>query len=177
MKGAESLYIGMPPRPFWPRYNIHPGESVLAITAAMPGLIVPLEWGVRDGESVPINTPIETLPAHGSSPQRCAVLADGFYLWPSPKIAYWIHRSNAELFLLGGIVIENRISIVTTKATRALRTIHERVPVTFHVNDLYAWLSGENEPHSPIHFDARHVSRRVGNPRCDDPGCIAPLLG
>ena len=103
------------------RFNVAPGDSVLAVTADREGRPrgEMLRWGLvppwaRSPETglKMINARVETAaerPAYRSAVDRfrCLVLADGFYEWrrrgDGRKEAFWITRGRGGLFAFAGL--------------------------------------------------------------------------
>ena len=128
--------------------------------------------------------------------RRCLIPADGFYEWQSRdgakqphliaatdggQLAFaglWEHWQDAE-----GAVIES-CTIITTEANDRLRPIHPRMPVIVAPAHFDFWLAASETAgemlrplFAPLPDDsltARPVSRRVNDPRNDDPGCQEP---
>lgn len=152
------------------RYNVAPGDEVLAAIAEDEGLVgVRLRWGLvphwagdgKSGSSM-INARAETVrskPAFRAAfaRRRCLIIADGFYEWQrqeralrAPKQAYWITRADGAPFAFAGLWASARTSegetlrtcaIVTTSANRAVEPIHDRMPVILSADDEAAWLA------------------------------------
>jgi len=151
------------------RYNVAPGDDVLAVTTDRDG--EPrgelLRWGLvpfwakdpKTGFKM-INARAETVadkPAFRDalSRRRCLVLADGFYEWqPRPgggrKQPFWITRADGEPFAFAGLwatwhAPDDRVlrscTIITTSANDVLAPIHDRMPVMLATADDEAeWL-------------------------------------
>ncbi len=128
--------------------------------------------------------------------RRCLVPADGFYEWQKVdggKQPYLVELASGEPFAFaglwehweGGEVIES-FTIVVTEANELLRPIHERMPVILDPPDYNLWLEAGTavaraaedllRPYPADRMAARPVSRRVNNPRYDDPECVAPSV-
>lgn len=152
------------------RYNVAPGDDVLAIVAADHGAAAThLRWGLvphwaADGSSglSMINARAESVrskPAFRSAfeRRRCLIVADGFYEWRrrddgeprARKQAYWITCADHEPFAFAGLWATARTSqgerlrtcaIVTTAANQTLDPIHDRMPVILDVESEAAWL-------------------------------------
>lgn len=132
--------------------------------------------------------------------RRCLIPADGFYEWqtrPGSKVKqpYYIARADGAPLAMAGLwdqwrdpqgttVIES-CSILVTAADPRLAPIHPRMPVLLDPDAFAAWLDpAPREPHQlqPLlrpypgeRLRICPVSRRVGNPRQDDPGLIEPI--
>ena len=136
--------------------------------------------------------------------RRCLILADGFYEWKkldpqrmrSPKQPYHIRLADGEPFAFAGLYEHyqdengNEIdsaTIITTEPNELLATIHNRMPVILPRADYDVWLDPGNTDLASLQallraypaeeMTASPVSRRVSNPKNDDPGCIEPEQG
>jgi len=128
--------------------------------------------------------------------RRCLIVADGFYEWQkqqSGKQPYYIRLRGGRLFAFAGLwerwtgpdgqEIES-CTLLTTAPNDLLRPIHKRMPVILHPDDYALWLDpavGDRQrlqpllrPYPAAEMEAYPVSRRVNNPRNDDPRCIEP---
>ncbi|HEY8484691.1 MAG TPA: SOS response-associated peptidase [Longimicrobiales bacterium] len=174
-KTSEELQLafGLEP-PFdyhGPRYNIAPGQDVLAVV---------LEGGVRRARTlrwglVPawaddpaighrlVNARAETVaakPAFRSAyrARRCLIPADGWFEWqaqPGGKVPHWIHRRDRGVFAFAGLWEVWRggggepllsCTILTTDAAPGLRGIHPRQPVVVPPEAYDRWL----DPKTPL---------------------------
>jgi len=164
-----------------PRYNIAPGQDVLAVRVASDTggrRASPLRWGLvpswAKSPSVGnrmINARAETLaskPAFRAAlrRRRCLVPADGFYEWAkrgAVKQPYHIGLRERKPFGFAGLwehwsdpegaVLES-CTIVTTDASASIRDIHPRMPVILAPEVEAEWL----------------------DPAQDDPAALLPLL-
>jgi putative SOS response-associated peptidase YedK len=159
-----------------PRFNVAPGDDVLAVTADREG--APrgelLRWGLvppwADSPALGlklINARVETAagkPAFRTAFERfrCLVPADGFYEWRSapgePKQPYWITRADGAPFAFAGLWSIWRprgsdgapalrtMSILTTAANPAIAPLHDRMPVILAEAAEAAWL----DPATPV---------------------------
>ena len=159
-----------PDTPVEQRFNIAPGQHVLAVTTDREG--VPradrLRWGLvphwaqdpKIGWRM-INARSETAaekPAYRELLQRrrCLILADGFFEWQrlsgGRKQPWWITLPGHEPFAFAGLWATWRppdrddveplrtCTILTTSATAALREVHDRMPVLLPRDAERAWL-------------------------------------
>lgn len=139
------------------RYNVAPGDEVLAITTTREGERRPdlLRWGLvpfwakdpKVGYKM-INARAETAPEKPAfrdalERRRCLILADGFYEWqPRPgrrrKQPFWITRADGAPFAFAGLwatwhgpdqSVLRSCTIITTDANDTLAAIHDRMPV------------------------------------------------
>lgn len=129
--------------------------------------------------------------------RRCLVPADGYYEWsatPAGKQPYFIRRCDGQAFAIAGLYEAwtdadgkptESCALLTTRANEELAQLHDRMPVILERGAHQDWLD-------PTLADAAHlsalltpaprdalradpVSRRVNNPRNDDPRCIETL--
>ncbi len=149
------------------RYNVAPGDEVLAVTTDREGAprgdllrwgLVP-SWAKRPDTGLKmINARLETVterPAYRRAFERfrCLIIADGFYEWqaqPSgPKQPFHITRERGELFAFAGLwsiwhgpeaVKLRTCTILTTAANSALTGLHDRMPVILDRGAERAWL-------------------------------------
>jgi putative SOS response-associated peptidase YedK len=150
-----------------PRYNIAPMQSSPIVIAEEGGRALHVaRWGLvpswsRDlspGAGM-INAPAETLdekPAYRTafSSQRCLVPANGFYEWHTRgtrKQPYKIALRQGALIAFAGLWARwtpeegepvETYTIVTTRASRLVSEVHDRMPVIVAPADYQRWLSG-----------------------------------
>jgi putative SOS response-associated peptidase YedK len=155
-----------------PRYNVAPGDDVLAVTTDREG--APrgelLRWGLvpywtKDPKTLGlklINARSETMLTNGAfrDARRCLVIADGFYEWEKrpgePKQPWWITRPGGEPFAFAGLWSSWRpregveplrtVAIVTTTASEQLAHVHDRMPVMLPQEAEDAWLDRDTAP-------------------------------
>lgn len=162
-----------------PRFNVAPGDEVLAITTDRDG--APrgelLRWGLvpawaRDPATglKLINARAETLatrPAFRGALARfrCLIVADGYYEWQprehAPKQPFHVARSDRQPFAFAGLwSVWHRgehdelrtCTIVTTAASPALAPIHGRMPAILAPELERLWL--EHDTPLPALADA-----------------------
>ncbi len=151
-----------------PRYNIAPGDQILAVTTDQQGArrAERLRWGLvppflseppRSGAM--INARAETVaekPAfRGAFTRlRCLIPADGFYEWaPRPdrprKQPFHITRADHAPFAFAGLwSVWHRgtpeeirsATIITTAANPTIAPLHDRMPVILSPGEESAWL-------------------------------------
>ena len=150
------------------RFNIAPGQDVLAVTTDREGRPRGelLRWGLvphwaespKVGYRM-INARAETVaerPAfrEAFAERRCLILADGFYEWQprahGPKQPWWITREDHAPFAFAGLWASWRpapdveplrsCTIITTEATPSLREVHDRMPVILEPEAEGTWL-------------------------------------
>jgi len=129
--------------------------------------------------------------------RRCLIPASGFFEWKAEKSGkqpYCIRPRKAPLFSFAGLYEHwddkagrsiDSCTILVTDANEAIIPIHDRMPVILSPENYEAWLDpGTQEPEilKPLlrpcledKITLYPVSRRVSNPRNDDPECVAPL--
>jgi putative SOS response-associated peptidase YedK len=149
------------------RYNVAPGDDVLAVTTDKAG--APrgemLSWGLVPSWSKSaasglkmINARSETVaerPAYRRSFQsmRCLIIADGFYEWQRAaegrKHAFHITPAQRPLFAFAGLWsiwhppdgnVLRTCTIMTTAANSAVARLHDRMPVILPRDAESAWI-------------------------------------
>lgn len=152
-----------------PRYNIAPGDDLLAVTNAEPGVADTLEWGfvphwIDDPADAPtpINARCETVHEkrmfeEAFRERRCVVFADGFYEWAGArgnKQPYRIERIDREPYTYAGLWDTWKPSegperatctILTTEANEVVGEVHDRMPVMLERGEESTWL-GDDGP-------------------------------
>jgi putative SOS response-associated peptidase YedK len=189
--------------PVAPRYNVAPGGPVLVVRAGPDGApqAVEMRWGLvphwaRDpaiGARL-INARAESLavkPAFRDAyrARRCLVPASGFYEWKSERgrrHPYYVHPAQGELFAFAALWERWRdletCCIVTTESNRALRAVHDRMPVILASGDYAHWLERRTaadpgellRPCPPEAIGLRRVGRAVNDARNESPRLIEP---
>lgn len=189
---------------FLPRYNIAPGERIIAVISDgrkyRAGL---MRWGFipsfSDGFQI-INARRETLPEkpafrNAFQNRRCLILADGYYEWRKEgriKIPYRIALKDQKFFSFAGIwnyanEAGHRVptcAIVTGAAGPQMRFIHDRIPSILTPDAEKLWLaSGLDQetllaltaPLDDKAFLTYRVSPLVNNARNDSADLILPM--
>src|SRR5262245_25488416 len=149
-----------------PRYNIAPGQDVLAVRARAEGgrVITPLRWGLvpawAESESVGarlINARAESAaekPAFRDAfrARRCIVPASGFYEWASRgdfRQPYWIAPGDGAPWGIAGLWERwtasdgSRIescALLTTAANARIAELHDRMPAILAPEAYPVWL-------------------------------------
>jgi putative SOS response-associated peptidase YedK len=190
------------------RFNVAPGDHVLAVTTDRAGTPRGdiLRWGlVPHWADDPgalglklINARSETLPERPAfrdafAERRCLVLADGFYEWErrpdGSTQPWWVTRPDGEPFAFAGLWASwhgprdaeplRTCTIVTTRASRQLAGIHDRMPVMLPRGAEEAWLDRGTPPRvlqelcAPLEeTGTRAVGPAVNNARYDGPDCL-----
>lgn len=208
---ADAFAAEMTPglRDHRPRYNIAPTDDAPVVIAAPGGRRAGLmRWGLvphwaespRVGPRM-INARSETVGSRRAFREsfvarRCLVPADGFYEWesrPSGKQPYWIHPAAGGILAFAGIWSAWRspagsrlmtFSILTRDAPRAIRWLHDRVPVILHAGHWDDWLARGTTPEllrgildgaeSP-ELNLHPVSRSVNRAGYDEPDCVVAV--
>jgi len=184
------------------RYNVAPSDlHWIVLYGADRRVLVPAFWGyVPSGSERPlINVRGEQAGSgrgwkEAFGTRRCAVVSDGFYEWNARREPFWYHRARPSalggLLLLGGLYQQRRgpgaeahprFTVLTTRPSRLVAEVHDRMPVIIddgHVDD---WLTAEPAraagliaPAPEGLLVATPVSKRVGSVKNDDPACLAP---
>lgn len=149
------------------RYNVAPGDEVLAVTADREGYPRGdlLRWGLvpswaqgPDSGLKMINARVETVadrPAFRRAFERyrCLIIGDGFYEWrrvsDGPKQAFHITRADGEPFAFAGLWSIwygedghklRTCTILTTAANDAIASLHDRMPIILDPKLERAWL-------------------------------------
>jgi putative SOS response-associated peptidase YedK len=155
------------------RYNIAPGDNVLAVTTSREG--EPrgelLKWGLvpswadspKTGLKM-INARVETVaerPAFRRAFERyrCLIIADGFYEWQrmagGPKQPFHITRGDGRLFAFAGLwsiwhgdeeETLRTCTILTTAANSAIAPLHDRMPIILAREAEQSWLDVATPP-------------------------------
>ena len=161
LKGLASL-----DRPFEPRYNIAPSQSVLTIGDFGSGLEArSLTWGLipswsTDGKGF-INARAETLEEKPSFSEsfrlrRCLIPADGFFEWKRTgreKRPFYFQVDDEMSFAFAGIwdTWSNRgdtvtsCAIITTAANELVGELHDRMPAILQLESYDLWLDSATD--------------------------------
>jgi putative SOS response-associated peptidase YedK len=155
-----------------PRYNIAPGQDVLAVRADDAGTrrAEPLRWGLvpswAESPAVGhrmINARSETAaskPAFRDAfvARRCIVPANGFYEWADHggfRQPYWIAPRDGEPFGFAGLwecwrgadgAMLETCTLLTTQANARLAALHARMPVILPREADSDWLDASRAP-------------------------------
>ncbi len=193
------------------RYNISPGQEVAVLVGRQGRVrLARRMWGL-----IPANAHHAAVGAglyqvrHESllelaamrerlEQRRCAVLADGFFLWqesPDGAQPWYFYLANRIPFALAGLwelwepAREEPVrscAIVTAPANQQVAPIHQRMPVILAGEALLTWLdSGVSDPdellplcrsYSGDDLEAHKVGPQVENERHDSLDVIDPIL-
>ena len=129
--------------------------------------------------------------------RRCLIPGSGFIEWQAVqdgKQPYCIHPKSGPLFAFAGLYehweseagkIIDSCTIIVTEANAVVAPIHDRMPVIIKPEDFATWLDPALQnptqlkpllkPYPAEETALYPVSRRVNNPRNDDPTCIQPM--
>ncbi len=160
----ERYQIFVPKIIYQPRYNITPGQKVLAVIHDGEayrfgelnwGFVPPWAKDKKTGYKM-INAKAETVdtrPAykHSFLHRRCVILADSFYEWTTfddKKIPIRIQLEDQKLFPLAGLWTsykqQNEVfyscSILTTQPNAFMANIHHRMPVILDQEKEKLWM-------------------------------------
>ncbi len=182
-------------------YNVTPSQTApIMLFQHGHRAIVPARWGFHPawaGEDapIPINAHAETIfadPVFRSAitHRRCLVPTTGWYQWQAvsrtERRPLFIRPAKTEVFAFAGIFEPSddepgrTFAVIVGAATGALASLHPYQPVMVPPEDYDAWLNprtgnddlGRILTHRATDYDRRPVSRRVNNPRNDDPGVL-----
>lgn len=188
-----------------PRFNIAPGQMVLAVTrpAGAARVAETMKWGVeapwKGGPPQMINARAEKLSKSRLwksmlETGRCALPADGFYEWRKPdqkggrKQPFWFSRADGEPFLLAGLfrepseAEERHCVVITVEPNELVEGVHDRMPAMLHPDRVDDWLAGDVDdalqalvPFDSTQMSARRIGSGVGNVKNDGPDLIEPV--
>jgi putative SOS response-associated peptidase YedK len=155
------------------RYNIAPGDEVLAVTTDRDGDprgellrwgLVPSWAGSPDTGFKMINARVETVaerPAYRRAFERfrCLIIGDGFYEWRrvpgAAKQAFHITRGDGALFAFAGLWsiwhgeagrTLRTCTILTRPANGTIAALHDRMPIILAPDAEPAWLDHASHP-------------------------------
>jgi len=148
------------------RYNIAPGEDLVAVQNDAPEEFDILEWGLvphwaddHDDVPNPINARSETAAEkpmfrEAFEERRCLIPTDGFYEWAGSRGStqpYRIERVDREPYAYAGLWdtwtasngdVRGTCTILTTDANDVVGEIHDRMPVMLDPDEESTWLNG-----------------------------------
>jgi putative SOS response-associated peptidase YedK len=124
--------------------------------------------------------------------RRCLVPMDAYYEWrdgPDGKVPYLVERADHAPLAAAGLwetwrdpATDEKIettTIITTESPDALRTLHDRMPVFIAPERFGRWLAQDTPPEVAAQLllptadlVMRRVSKRLNNPRNDDPSVL-----
>jgi putative SOS response-associated peptidase YedK len=147
--------------PYVPRYNIAPGQDVVAVRQDAERRMTLLRWGLIPSWAnlagfKMINARAETAAAKPSfrellHSRRCLIPADGFYEWKrdgKEKLPFCFTLADESVFALAGLwersqspqgIVES-CTILTTQPNELMRGVHDRMPVILPRDAYGMWL-------------------------------------
>ncbi len=154
-----------------PRFNVAPGDDVLAVRTDRDGAARPdrLRWGLVPHWAKDPSTGFRMINARAESvaerpayrdafrARRCLILADGFYEWQTRagarKQPWWITRADHAPFAFAGLwatwrehedgPVLRSCTIVTTAASASVKALHDRMPVILASESEDLWLAAD----------------------------------
>lgn len=186
------------------RYNIAPGQEVLALYPAQKELLWSrMGWGFpsRPGstQKFVVNARAETVAEKSTfrdafRKRRCLIPACGFYEWlRSAGEPWYFQAASGEILGLAGIwkslpgpeSNHRSLVVLTREAVAPVTAVHHRMPLLLNENDGRDWLNPatseeclqaiiRNTGPLLIHHP---VSREVNRTKTDHPGLIDALSG
>jgi putative SOS response-associated peptidase YedK len=192
-----------------PVYNAAPVQNLPVITNVHCNQLSFLKWGLipfwakdpRIGYKM-INARAETILDKNSfkrpfARNRCLVISDGFYEWekigPKEKIPYRFCLKSRDVYAMAGIWstwrdVEARpihsFSVITTKANKVVKPIHDRMPVILNKDDEVLWLDDKTttdraramlKSYNALEMEAYRVSTDVNKAIHDFPELLEPV--
>jgi len=182
-----------------PRYNIAPGQNILALLNTNPQTIQEIKWGLSPSwaKTPLINIRIENLEEKPTFHQllqknRCLILADGFYEWKreeQEKTPYYISLKNNESFAFAGLWREKNdttleCAIITVPPNDLMAPIHHRMPAIVQPSWEETWLDSSLsytyvleylKPYTSEEMCAQKVSTKVNSALLDSPDLISAI--
>ena len=163
------------------RYNIAHGQQASVVTevGAAPvamrwGLLRP--WRGHGGKRGPMIftaavTEVDAMPILRTArkKQRCAVLADGYFVWRDRQ-PFWSHPDPLRVSALAALAHTNRDDDIPSFAI-----LEQELPIALDAAGLTAWLARGELVADPARWRSDAVSTWVNNAAHDDPKCVAPL--
>lgn len=192
------------------RMDADSGEPLRKLVTPRWGLVPSWSRDVSGGARM-INARVETVstkPAFRKAfaTRRCLIPALGFYEWRTVEVPgsskpvkqpWFIHPSDGGPMVMAGIYEFwkdksvpdapwiTTCSIITTEASDALGTLHDRMPMVVRPDAWAAWLDpAETDPAVALglldvdaggQLDVYEVSRAVNSVRNDGPDLLAPV--
>jgi putative SOS response-associated peptidase YedK len=186
-----------------PRFNVAPGQMVLALSRPAGGARVgeTMHWGIEAnwpggppqlinarGEKLAESKFWKPLLENG----RCAIPADGFYEWKTAasgsrqKQPIWFQRKSGEPFWFAGLSKPGEDGsacvIITVQPNELVEDVHDRMPAMLAAEQVDEWLTASAEdavqllaPFASIEMTATAVSRAVGNAANEGPELVEPV--
>jgi putative SOS response-associated peptidase YedK len=192
-----------------PRYNVAPTQEMPVVVAGEKRHVEIMKWGLiprwqgsGKGNYSMINARAETValkPYFKKSLlfHRCIVPASGFYEWKKlsyGKVPYYFRLKNVNVFGFAGLYDAWRddkghdvksYTIITTQPNKAVKPVHDRMPVILKAEDQDRWLDSdvvEPERLTPLLvpfpdnlMDSYPIGTLVNSPKNDSRELIEPL--
>ncbi|MGE5398146.1 MAG: SOS response-associated peptidase [Chitinophagales bacterium] len=210
----ESRFVsGQAKTPWLPRFNAAPSQIMpVIVNAGGDNRLAMMKWGLvpywsKDtslGNRM-INARVETLiakPAYRDlvSQHRCIIPADGYYEWKksgSAKVPVRVVLQSGGIFGIAGLwdswrkpdgTLLETFTIITTSPVRAVKDIHDRMPLILPPDQEQPWLHervnsaeevreflSEIRPYEEL--TSYTVSTMVNSPVNDRPECVIEETG
>lgn len=121
--------------------DIHPSDMCLVLTKNKK-MMVPFGY---EANHLILNARQETLfeKKFFQNTTRCIVPAGSFYEWDAGKNKVEFYADHILYF--AGILKEDHLIIITTKANPSIQQIHNRMPVILQKEDIKPWLLDETK--------------------------------
>lgn len=191
---VSQWHLTSAPSPPWsPRYNIAPGQDILAIGNDADGepSAVWVRWGYPMRGRLLINARQENLQTKALyrdavAWQRAVVPADGFYEWAKPSKQPFRFESPGPLNIAGLLLRSAeappwRIVLITCGASRWMAGIHGRMPWLLTSDQVPIWLDRSSAqyralvPKEDVVLTHYPVSRRLNSSQEDSAELIAQI--
>ena len=171
----EDTFDIMLPGPVTARYNIAPGQQILAVRRDAEGReATRLRWGLVPAWAKAPATGYRLINARSEGVtekpafrnafrrRRCLIPASGFYEWTAigqGRVPYYIRMKDDCLFAFAGLYDEwhdaagptvTTCAVITTEPNEVVRPIHDRMPAILREGDEEHWLSSQSLPAAEI---------------------------
>lgn len=162
------------PEPYQQRWNVAPGQDVLAVGSHGPEY---MRWGfvphwLKDGAKARpmINARSESVfekPSFRDAARssRCLIPATAYYEWKQGdggKVPYAFRLCEKPVFYMAGIWSEwtdsrtgevlRTVAVLTTEANSLVALVHDRMPVILSKAEAMVWTAGRLERHDVDRF-------------------------
>ncbi len=194
-------------------YNIAPTQEVLAIVRQNGRRLEKFRWGLVPSWSKDLTAASRLINARSETAsqkpsfraafkrRRCLIMADGFYEWQGEKgrkQPYFISLPTKQPFGFAGLwetwkpkdaaamtPFYRSCTILTTAASKSVRSIHHRMPVILQPEVYDAWLDPDLQDVQQLEMMLQHhhlrdmqshpVSKLVNRVQNNSEACISPL--